>query len=193
MPAIARNVGRAILRAVSTLVSTPEAIKITRSHECERCTQECVRYVKSSRPIRTLLSAGILAFVAFSYLVADTHDDVVDLFANMANALSTVNPAKFMDAFDKNMPDYEKLKGQIAALVNQTEVTSSVEPLKDEGDGAKRSVELDWYLEIRSLLPDGPIARRREVIQCELKREGKHWRIVSLKPVEFFAAAKLDR
>ena len=77
--------------------------------------------------------------------------------------------------------------------MNQTEITSSVEPLKDQGDATKRSVELDWYLEIRSLAPDGPIARRRDVVQCELKRDGKHWKIVSLKPVEFFAAAKLDR
>src|SRR5690349_14541146 len=38
------------MRAVSTLVSTPGLFeKFTRSHECERCTQECVRHVKSSR------------------------------------------------------------------------------------------------------------------------------------------------
>ncbi len=138
-------------------------------------------------------STGILACVGLCCLWADAHDDIIELFANVANALSTVNPAKFMDAFDKNMPDYDKLKSEVAALVNQTEVTSSVEPLKDEGDDAKRSVELDWYLEIRSLLPDGPVTHRREVIRCELKRDGKRWRIVSLKPVEFFAAAKLDR
>jgi hypothetical protein len=138
-------------------------------------------------------STGILACVGLCCLWADTHDDIIDLFASMANALSTANPPKFMDAFDKNMPDYDKLKSGVAALVNQTEVTSSVEPLKDDGDETRRSVELDWYLEIRSLLPDGPIARRREVIRCELKRDGKHWKIVSLKPAEFFAAANLDQ
>ena len=138
-------------------------------------------------------STGILAFVAWSCLWADTHSDIIDLFASMAAALSNVNPSKFMDACDKNMPDYDKLKDEVASLVNQTEVTSSVEPLKDEGDDTKRSVELDWYLEIRSLSADGPIARRRDIIRCELKKDGKHWKIVSLKPVEFFAAAKLDQ
>jgi hypothetical protein len=139
-------------------------------------------------------STGILACVAFSYLSADTHDEIVDVVGNMANALSTVNPPKFMDAVDKNMPDYDKLKSNVTALMNQTEITSSIETVNDEGDDTKRTVDLDWYLEIRSLVPDGPIERRREIIHCELARKDKkHWKIVSLKPVEFFAPAKLDK
>jgi hypothetical protein len=131
--------------------------------------------------------------LACAALIADTHDDVVDLFASMAAALSEINVPQFMDAFDKDMPDYDKLKGAVTALVNQAEVSSSVEPLKDEGDDTKRTVELDWYLEIRSVLPDGPVVHRREVIQCELKKEKKRWKIVSIKPQEFFSAAKLDQ
>jgi len=126
-------------------------------------------------------------------LHADTHDDVVDLFASMAAALSEINVPQFMDAFDKDMPDYGKLKGAVTALVNQAEVSSSVEPLKDEGDDTRRTVELDWYLEIRSLLPDGPLVRRREVVHCELQKEKKRWKIVALKPLDFFGAAKLDQ
>src|ERR1700730_17426151 len=103
-------------------------------------------------------------------LHADTHDDIVDLFASMAAALSEINVPQFMDAFDKDMPDYDKLKSGVTALVNQAEVSSSVEPLKDEGDDTRRTVELDWYLEIRSLLPAGPIVRRREIIHCELRK-----------------------
>jgi len=98
-----------------------------------------------------------------------------------------------MDAFDKDMPDYGKLKDAVAALTNQAEVTSAIEPMKDEGDDAKRSVDLDWYMQIRSLVQDGPIVTRREMIHCELRREGKRWKIVSIAPVEFFAPAKLDR
>jgi hypothetical protein len=131
--------------------------------------------------------------LACAALIADTHDDVVDLFASMAAALSEINVPQFMDAFDKDMPDYDKLKNAVTALVNQAEVSSSVEPLKDDGDDTKRTVELDWYLEIRSLLPDGPVAHRREVIQCELRKEKKRWKVVSIKPLEFFGAAKLDQ
>ena len=142
------------------------------------------------RAIAPSCGIGILACIA---LIADTHDDVVDLFASMAAALSEINVPQFMDAFDKDMPDYGKLKNNITGLVNQAEISSSVEPLKDDGDDTRRTVELDWYLEIRSLLPDGPIAHRRQVIRCELRKDKKRWRIVSMKPVEFFAPAKLDQ
>ncbi len=134
--------------------------------------------------------AGLFACVA---LTADTHDDVVDLFASMAAGLSGTNVPQFMDAFAKDMPDYEIIKTNVTALVNQAEIASAVEPLKDEGDEAKRTVELDWYLEIRSLLNAGPIVHRREVVHCELRRDKKRWKIVALKPVEFFAPAKLDQ
>ena len=126
-------------------------------------------------------------------LHADTHDDVIDLFTSMAAALSELNVPQFMDAFDKDMPDYGNLKTGVTALVRQADVTSTIEPLSDEGDDTKRTVELDWYLEIRSLLPDGPLVRRREVVHCELRKEKKHWKIVALKPIEFFGAAKLDQ
>jgi hypothetical protein len=118
---------------------------------------------------------------------------MVDQFASMAAALSDVNPAQFMKAFDKDMPDYDKLRNEIVALMTQTEISSSIEVVKDEGDDSKRSVDLDWYLQVRSLLPDGPIVTRREVIHCELRKEGKQWKIVSLQPLEFFAPARLDK
>lgn len=138
-------------------------------------------------------SVPILAAIVCAPLLADTHDEIIDLFASMAAALSEINVPQFMAAFDKNMPDYDRLKGEVAGLVSQAEISSSVEPIKDEGDDAKRTVDLDWYLEIRSLLPDGPLVRRREIVHCELRKEKKHWKIVSLKPLEFFAPANLGR
>jgi len=136
----------------------------------------------------------ILVCLTFSCLIADTHDEIVDVVSSMANALSTVNAAKFLDAVDKSMPDYDKLKNDVAALMNQAEITSSIEILQEDGDEAKRSVDLDWYLEVRSLSPDGPIVRRREIIHCELvRKDKKHWKVASLKPLDFFAPAKLDK
>ena len=140
-----------------------------------------------------IVRSAILVAVPLACLYADAQSEVTDLFASMAAALIEVNVPKFMDAFDKNMPDYEQLKNQIEALTNQAEVSSSIEPIKNEGDDKKRSVDLDWYLEVRSLLQDGPIVRRREVIHCELQREKRDWKIVSLKQLEFFAPAKLDQ
>jgi hypothetical protein len=139
-------------------------------------------------------STGVLTCLVISSLIADTHDEIVDVIGNMANALSTVNAPKFMDAFDKSMPGYETLKSNVTALANQSEITSSIEIVKEDGDDNKRVLDLDWYLEIRSLLPDGPIERRREVVHCELvRKDKKHWKIVSMQPMNFFAPAKLDK
>jgi hypothetical protein len=126
-------------------------------------------------------------------LGADTHSDVVELFASMAAGLSDSNAPEFMNALDKDMPGYGKLKAEITALMTQTEISSSVEPIKDEGGDTKRVVDLDWYLQVRSHYSDGPIVNRRELIHCELRKQGKHWKIVSIQPLEFFAPAKLDK
>ena len=68
---------------------------------------------------------------------------------------------------------------------------SDIEPLMEDGNDQKRSIDLDWLLQVRSLAQDGPLVRRREVVHCELRKEKKHWKIVSLKPLDFFAPAKL--
>ena len=144
--------------------------------------------------MRAIVRNFVLAtIIAAAFLLADTHADIVDLFASMAAGLSDSNVPEFMKACDKDMPGYGELKGGITALMNQAEIASSVEPIKDEGDDTKRTVDLDWYLQVRSRMPDGPIVNRREVVHCDLRKEGKHWKIVSLQPLELFAPAKLDK
>ena len=138
-------------------------------------------------------NAGILLFVSAGFLAADTHADVVDVFASMAAALADVNVSGFMRAVDKDAPGYDTLRKDVAALITGTEVTSSVEVIKDDGDETKRTADLDWYLQVRSLLQDGPVVNRRQIIHCELRKEGKRWKVVSLQPIEFFRPAKVDK
>ena len=86
--------------------------------------------------------------IALSFIIclvsarADTPAEIVDLFASMAAALSDDNPAGFMKAIDPKMPDYDRLKTQIQALVQSSEVGSSVEPVSDEGDESKRAISM---------------------------------------------------
>ncbi len=136
-----------------------------------------------------------LALIAISATMAgmaDTHADVVDLFASMASALSNDNAAGFMNGFDKNMPDYGKLRSSIEALIAQAEISSSIEPVKDEGDEAKRSVDLDWTLQIRSREASGPLVERRQTVHADLVKQKRRWRIVSITPLDFFEPAKFS-
>ena len=127
--------------------------------------------------------AAVLAF-------ADAHTEVMDLFGAMTASLADDNVPGFMNGFDKNMPQYETLHGYMDGLVAEAEVSCAMEPLKDEGDDQKRSVDLDWTMQIRSRVAAGPMVERHETIHAELVKQKKHWRIVSISPLEFFAPAK---
>jgi hypothetical protein len=143
--------------------------------------------------MRAIVRSALLSIVVVACLFADTHSDIIDVFTAMAAALSDTNVPEFMGAFDKDMPGYGKLKNDVTALMTQADISTSAEPIKDEGDDATHSMDLDWYLQVRSLYPNGPIVTRREIIHAELRKQGKHWKIVSLQPLEFFAPAKLDK
>jgi len=144
-------------------------------------------------------SAALVCILA-AFACADAHDDVIDVVTQMAGALTEVagngqsvvqgNVSRFMSAFNKDMPDYATLEGNVTALVRQAEVSSSIQTVSEEGDDQARSIDLDWVMQVRSLEQDGPIVRRREVVHCEFHKEKKHWKIVSLKPIDFFAPPK---
>jgi hypothetical protein len=141
--------------------------------------------------------SAALVCIATAFACADAHDDIIDVFSLMAGALTDVtgngeltvrgNVPLFMSEFSKDMPDYGTLKTDVTALVRETEVSSSIQVVSDEGNDQKRTVDLDWVLQLQSLERDGPLVRRREVIHCEFRKEKKHWKIVSLKPIDFFA------
>jgi hypothetical protein len=140
-----------------------------------------------------IVRSVLLVSIAAALACADAHDDVMEVVTSMAGALTDVNVSKFMSAFSKDMPDYGTLENNVTALVKQADVSSSIQTVSEDGDDQARTIDLDWVLEVRSLEQDGPIVRRREVIHCELRKEKKHWKIVSLKPLDFFAAAKLGQ
>jgi hypothetical protein len=143
--------------------------------------------------MRAIVPSALLTIVAVACLLADAHSDVIDVFTAMAAALSDENVPEFMNAFDKDMPGYGKLRTDVTALMYQAYISTSIEPIKEEGDDTTRKLDLDWFLQVRSPLQAGPIVHRREIIHCELRKQGKHWKIVSLQPLEFFAPAKLDK
>jgi hypothetical protein len=118
---------------------------------------------------------------------------IVALFSAMATALSESNPAAFLQFIDRGMKDYHKLEGYVTALTAQAEVSCSVEFLTDEGGEAKRTVMVDWFLQITSRQDSGPLERRRENVTCQLTRTKKSWTVMSLEPVELFRPPGAER
>ncbi len=127
-----------------------------------------------------------IAILLFLMLAPDPHQQVYELFTGMAAALSDSNITGFMNGFDPAMPGYQQLRTGVAALLKEAEVVSSVEVLRDEGGDTRRTVELDWIVEIRPLSDFAPLERRRCTIKCEVARRSKGWVVTSLAPLEFF-------
>jgi hypothetical protein len=131
----------------------------------------------------------LVPFVA--RLRADSAQEVWDLVASMATALSASDARAFMAAIDPAMPGYEALRASVTALLNEAEVQSSIELVEEEGDDRSRAVELDWLVHIVDRY-DGAVAeRRQERVKCRVEKSGKKWRVATLEPLQFFAPARL--
>src|SRR4029077_15600551 len=82
-------------------------------------------------------------------LLADTRQELVELFGSMATALSDGNASVFLRAFDPSLPDYAKFAANVKALMSQNDLSSAIEINAQEGDDNSQTVELDWLLEIK--------------------------------------------
>ncbi len=119
-------------------------------------------------------------------LRADSAQEVWDLFVSMASALSESNPVGFLDAFDPAMPGYEDLRRNVTALTREASLQSSVEFLRNEGNDRRRTVELDWALDIVDRQNTAASRHREQNLTCRLEKTGRKWRIVALEPLSFF-------
>lgn len=105
----------------------------------------------------------------------------MEVFRAASEALANQDADAFLDQFDSKMPQYEKLRDEIQELFGVAqEIGSTIDVITDDGDDHKRTMELDWLLKIDN---DDP---RRQIVKCQVEKQGKRWKITTLEPVEFF-------
>ncbi len=121
-------------------------------------------------------------------LHADSEKDVRDVIASEAGALSAGKAELFLDAFDKGMPDFDKLRYNVVGLLSQAEVGCSIEITGNEGDDEERTLTLDWILTIDRKDDNAGTTRRQKTVKCRLKKTGKKWRIVLFEPLDLLAS-----
>ena len=118
---------------------------------------------------------------------AEPTAEVFDLFREAAEALANGDSGAFLAKFDPSMPGYATLREEIVGLVAAHDAASTIDVISEDGDGQKRSLELDWTLAISERNSDsGKRETRRGVLRCRVERRGRQWRIVALDPVDFF-------
>ena len=134
----------------------------------------------------------LLAIATAVLARGDTAQELIDLFASMASALSEGNAEGFMRAIDPSMRGYERLAANINALATQNALSNSIEIVSQKGDDRVQDVELDWLLEIIGKGESHVFVRREVLVKCRLERQKKKWRIVALDPSDFFAPPSSD-
>jgi len=121
-------------------------------------------------------------------LRADSEKDARDLVASLADALSAGKVELFLDSFDRGMPDFDKLRFNVAGLMGQSDVSCNVEIASNEGDDSERTLTLDWILTIEPKQDSPGATEREKTVKCRLKKTGKKWRIVWFEPLDLFAS-----
>ena len=123
--------------------------------------------------LRSLL-LGLFLFTA----AADDRTDVLEAVAPLASALSEGDAAAFLGGIDKDMPGYGDLVAGVTGLLNEAEVTCSVEFLSRKGGTA----ELDWYMQVRSKEQAGVTEQRHQTVVVRLGKK----KVLSIGPIDFF-------
>ena len=125
------------------------------------------------------------SFLAASLTAAGQNrpPEQMEVFRAATEALANQDADAFLDQFDPKMPQYQELRDEIQDLLGAArEIGSTVDVITDDGDGQKRTLELDWLLKIDNAEP------RRQIVKCQVEKRGKKWKITALDPVEFFRA-----
>jgi hypothetical protein len=103
----------------------------------------------------------------------------MDVFRAVTEALANQDAHAFLNHFDPKMPQYEKLRSEIQDLFGMAqEIGSTIDVITLDGN----KLELDWLLRIDNAEP------RRQIVKCQVEKQGKKWTIIALDPVEFFRA-----
>lgn len=125
---------------------------------------------------------ALIEAIVFAAAARADDSDILEIFAPLASALSDGDAVAFMRPIDKSMPDRDKLSDNVNALIAASEVTSSVELIRVDGE----KVELDWSMQIKSRGGIGVTAQRQQTVTARIDSKK---RILEIGPIEFFGPA----
>jgi hypothetical protein len=124
---------------------------------------------------------------ALFLLAAPSQPPELQVIADLANYLGQGNGPGAMDAFDKNMPNYQTISNNVFAMVSQADVTCSIDPTEQKGN----VIEVDWFLKLNSKADQGPTERRQMTVKLTIDKVGKHYKIKAIDPPSILDPPKL--
>jgi hypothetical protein len=106
--------------------------------------------------------------------------------AKIATALSEGDADGVLEYFDSQMKGFPDLEQKIQALTEQADVSCAIDVVTDTEAAGVHKLDLDWYMQLSPESATGPLERRRERVQVEMKLIKKAWRITSISPTTIF-------
>jgi len=131
--------------------------------------------------------ALLAALLAAPLRAQDPEREVWDVLGSMAAALGEGDAARFLRSVDNEMPGYQDLRAAVSALVKVAEVESAIDPVENDGDARRRTLEVDWQMHLVSRADLQELTVRRATVKCVLEKQGRDWKVVSFTPRDFFA------
>lgn len=126
----------------------------------------------------TLPKATFALTLAIAPSAAESARETV---ADLANALATDNPQAFLRRLEPALR--EEFRRDIEGLCAAFDISSSIDVLREEGG----TLEVDWFLELKSRDGVGRLVRRRERVTIETGEVRGQRRVIRLRPRAFFA------
>jgi hypothetical protein len=93
-----------------------------------------------------------------------------------------------LSRFDRAMPGYAQFATDLRGLTSTWLVEPAVQLTSNEGSDDRRVLQMDWTMTLTDPQNSGDSVRKQETVKCTVEKRGKQWLIVSLAPLEFFAA-----
>jgi hypothetical protein len=121
-------------------------------------------------------------------LRGDERSDIVEWLGKFAGYLTDENSEGFLRTCEKSLRG--RLETNIRALVRTYEIASSITVISVAGDGERREVELDWFLELQSRASSTATLRRRERLKLTIERAKKNWTVLDIGATTLFDPAQ---
>jgi len=118
-------------------------------------------------------------------LRASDSADIHSVIGDVANGLSGGSAGQAMEGFSKKCANYQKLSDDFQTLTNAYLVTDRVQFTDEEVTSAQATVKLHWEMSVTTKGAEYTTNRNADLI-IKLVREGKHWRIIELTPIDIF-------
>jgi hypothetical protein len=110
-----------------------------------------------------------------------------DLLERVSSALSEGDLATFLSCFDPSTPHYEQIAADAKGLMEQNNVSSTIEVIS-ETDGA---AEVDWTLTMKARAVAAVTSERRKNVKLTWKPHRRSARFTSIDPPGWFAPPTL--